>query len=136
MWKLIWTGILCCLGCIFAINQLDISAGMYICVCLYVLGGSVMDDGYHKSFVCVFLFRGKLTGFPCLKIQISAHKDCFKCLWKSLETMDSCQGISVMIFCPAEYATAAKKQCSKKSLTTSITTSSEVRHYYYLLFIF
>ncbi|XP_016298507.1 interphotoreceptor matrix proteoglycan 2-like isoform X2 [Sinocyclocheilus anshuiensis] len=27
MWKLIWTGILCCLGCIFAIGQLDISAG-------------------------------------------------------------------------------------------------------------
>ncbi|XP_016383224.1 interphotoreceptor matrix proteoglycan 2-like isoform X2 [Sinocyclocheilus rhinocerous] len=27
MWKLIWTGILCCLGCIFAIDQLDISAG-------------------------------------------------------------------------------------------------------------
>uniref|UniRef100_A0A8C1C481 Interphotoreceptor matrix proteoglycan 2 n=1 Tax=Cyprinus carpio carpio TaxID=630221 RepID=A0A8C1C481_CYPCA len=26
MWKLIWTGILCCLGCIFAIDQLDISA--------------------------------------------------------------------------------------------------------------
>ncbi|KAL1267779.1 hypothetical protein QQF64_033142 [Cirrhinus molitorella] len=27
MWKLIWTFILCCLGCIFAIGQLDITAG-------------------------------------------------------------------------------------------------------------
>ncbi|XP_052462151.1 interphotoreceptor matrix proteoglycan 2 isoform X1 [Carassius gibelio] len=27
MWKLTWTSVLCCLGCIFAVGQLDISAG-------------------------------------------------------------------------------------------------------------
>lgn len=33
MWKFIWTCTLWCLGCVFAVGQLDITAGMYLCVC-------------------------------------------------------------------------------------------------------
>lgn len=79
--------------------------------------------------MCIFMFQRRLNGFPRLWTQISALKDCFKCLWKSPETKNACQDVSVMFFCPVEYAFAIKKQCSKSSLATWNTTSSEVRHY-------
>ncbi len=104
---------------------------MYICI-----RWECDANGYHQV-MCLYIsfFQGKLTRFPCLEIQISTHKDCFKVLWKSLEIMDCCQDISVMFFCPVEYASAVKKQCSKPSVTTSNTTSSEVRLFLFLLLV-
>lgn len=125
MWKLIWTCTLW-LGCIFAVGQLDTTAGMYLCV--YIR--SECDERMMVIIrLCVFMFQRKLNGFPRSWTQISARKDCFECLWKSLEAKNTCQDISVMFFCPVEYAFAIKKQCSKPSRTISNTTNSEVRHY-------
>lgn len=59
MWKLIWTCTLCCLSCIFAIGQLDITAGMYV-LCMNICFSWECDERMMAIIrLCVYLcFRG------------------------------------------------------------------------------